>query len=119
MPHIFGRYHRVAPATILAGEAESNFIKIATGAIITLHMPAAWTAASIGFKASPTKNGTYNPVYNENDVLVQVAGADASKVYVAPAEAGAPRFIKIWSQNGSGTDTNQVAEAIIQVEMKA
>lgn len=117
--HIIGRYCKTVPATILAGEAESDVLEITRSVILSLHMPESWTAASIGFKACHTPSGDFYPVYNENDVLVQISGADAQKVYIAPAEAGAPRYIKLWSQNGSGTDTNQATERVIQVTAKA
>jgi hypothetical protein len=117
--NISARYDRYDEVVIAAGEAESNVLDISRVASLTVHMPTAWTAASIGFKVSPTPSGTYLPLYDDDGNLLQIDGPVANRAYVAPTAAGKPRFVKLWSQNGAGVDTVQAAERTLVVDIKS
>ena len=117
--HTVSRFERNLTVTIAKTANLSEEIDMSDKALLALHMPSAWTAASIGFKASPTPGGTFQPVYNSNGVLVQISSPTASKTYIAPAEIAACRYIKLWSQDGSGANKAQGAERAIGVELKA
>ncbi len=84
-----------------------------------VHMPAVWTAASIGFKVSPTEGGTFVALYDKNAVLVQVSSPLINLSYVFPAEVAGCLWIKLWSQDGSASDTNQGAERSLKVDLKS
>ena len=86
--------------------------------MLIVHMPAAWTAASIGFYVCDSYAGTYQKLYDDNGNLVQIDSPSAAGAYAAPAEVAAARWVKLWSQNGSGTDTNQAAARTITVALK-
>jgi len=88
-----------------------------TGAVI--HMPAAWTSASIGFTVSSTADGTFLPLYDDDGTLVQIDAPAVDCAYNCPPELFAARFVKLWSQNGSGTLTAQGAARTIVVDLKA
>lgn len=75
-----------------------------------IHMPAAWTAASVGFYVSPTTGGTFQPLYDYYNSLAQIASPAQGKSYDLPPQLFAVRYFKIWSQNGSGVDTNQTRD---------
>lgn len=88
----------------------------ASGGII--QMPAAWTAASIGFKVCNTVDGTYLPLYDQDGVLVQIDSPAVDKAYTMPTELFGALYVKLWSQNGSGTNTNQGAARTLTVTIK-
>jgi len=107
----------IAESAALSGEID---MRQYAGAI--LHMPAAWTAASIGFQVSATSGGTFTPLYDEYGSLVQITGTSVPTVdrsYVLPAKLFAGLYVKLWAQNGSGTDVNQAAARSIAVDLKA
>jgi hypothetical protein len=83
-----------------------------------VHMPAAWTAASLGFKVCAEEGGTYLPLYDETGTLVQISSPAASQSYNLPAELAGCRWVKLWSQNGSGTNTAQAAARTIGLDLK-
>jgi len=83
-----------------------------------VHMPAAWTAASIGFKVSDAKAGTYQPLYDDNGTLVQIDSPAASKNYTLPTPVANCAWVKLWSQDGSGTNTNQGAARSLTISLK-
>ena len=106
-------------AAIINGANLSGEIDFRSFSMMTIHMPAAWTPASMGFKVSTESGGTFIPLYDENGNLVQITSPAVDKAYVAPAELAAVRFVKLWSQNGSGTNTNQGAARTLEVDLKA
>lgn len=87
--------------------------------MLVVHMPSAWTSASIGFKVSSSETGTFLPLYDDNGNLVQIDSPSASQAYVAPAALAAALWVKLWSQNGSGTNTAQAADRTFTVDLKA
>lgn len=113
------RQDSTVTATIALGAAVSDAIDMQAYAMGTVHMPAAWDAASIGFKVSTTLAGTYLPLYDESGALVQIASPAVDKAYTLPARVAACRFVKLWSQNGSGMDVNQTAARSLPLDLKA
>jgi hypothetical protein len=81
-------------------------------------MPAAWTAANIGFQVSSTFDGTYLPLYDDAGNIVEIASPAVDQAMRVPVEVLAARFVKIWSQT-AGADTNQGAERALIVDMKS
>ena len=104
--------------TIENGEALSEAFDMAIHAGATILMPAAWTAANIGFKVCARSDGTFLPLYDDSGSIVEVSAA-ASKAFAAPAELYGAAWVKLWSQNGSGSDTNQGADRTITVLLKS
>jgi hypothetical protein len=113
------RQERAVTATIPAGGALSDAIDMQAYAMGTVHMPAAWDPASLGFKVSTTLAGTYLPLYDESGALVQIASPAVDQAYTLPARVAACRFVKLWSQNGAGVDVNQTAARSLPVDLKA
>lgn len=106
-------------AAIASGAALSQAIDFRAFVMAVVHMPAVWTAASIGFYVSPTEDGTFQPLYDKNGSLVQISGPTASKSYVSPAELAGCLWIKLWSQDGSASSTNQAAARSLNVDLKS
>jgi hypothetical protein len=81
-------------------------------------MPSAWTSASIGFYVCDTSDGTFVPLYDEDGSLVQISSPAASKAYSIPAEVYGAHYVKLWSQDGSGSNTTQAAARSLTVMLK-
>lgn len=113
------RQDSTVTATIALGANLSDAIDMQAYAMGTVHMPAAWDAASLGFKVSTTLAGTYLPLYDESGALVQIASPAVNQAYTLPARVAACRFVKLWSQNGAGTDVAQTAARSLLVDLKA
>ena len=82
-----------------------------------LHMPAAWTAASIGFQVSSTFGGTYRELSDASG-LIEIVWPLADEAHMLPADIGSVKFVKIWSET-AGSGVNQGAERIISLDLKA
>jgi len=113
------RERNTVTVTIVNGKALSNAFDFSYLTMGVLHMPSAWTAASIGFKVSSESGGTFQPLYDQDGGLVQISSPAAGKAYALPAELAGAMYVKLWSQNGSGTDTNQGAERSIVLDLKS
>lgn len=104
--------------TIESGQALSDTFDFRDMAGAILHMPAAWTAADIGFYVSPTGvAGSFQPLYDDVNAIVQVDGPTAGSSHVIPAEVFAAHYVQLWSQN-AGVDENQAADRVIQLSLK-
>lgn len=104
---------------IANGEAESGAVDIGGVSGLMIYMPAAWTAASLGFTVCGTPDGDFLPLSDHLKELTQIDSPAVNNAYSAPPEVFAAKYIKLWSQNGSGSDTNQGAARTIAVTMKA
>ena len=102
--------------TIASGAAESDAVRAHGFTFFYVHMPAAWTAASLGFEVSHD-GVTYAPLYDADGNLVEITPA-VDKAYVLPAEVAAAHYLKLWSQT-SGSGVNQAAAREIELVMKA
>jgi hypothetical protein len=110
---------KTVTAVIANAAALSGPIQFDRYSMLCVHMPAVWTAASIGFYVCSTEDGTYTPLYDRNGVLVQIVAPAVDKSYVAPAEVTVARWLKLWSQDGAGSSTNQGAARSLVVDCKA
>lgn len=106
------------PLTIASGAALTEAFDMSIHAGAVLFTPGTWTAANIGFKVSSAYAGTYAPLYDEDGAIVEVA-ATASKAFSLPAELFGCSWVKLWSQDGSGNDTNQAAERSLTLLLKS
>ena len=123
-----GQFHNASPVSIRKSASEtatialngnlSTEIDFTNYSQMVIHMPADWTAAYIGFKVAPTSGGTYQPLFDSDGSRVQF-NPTASQSYVVQAEISGALFVKLWSQNGSGSNTAQLAERSIKVDLKA
>jgi len=104
--------------TIANGEAESEAFDMSISAGATILMPAAWTAANIGFQVSDAEEGTFVPLYDADAAIVEVA-AEASKAFTCPAELFGCAWVKLWSQDGAGSDENQGGARSIKLLLKS
>lgn len=109
----------ILPLTIANGAAVSDAFDMQRHAGGTVLMPAAWTAASIGFQVAATEAGTYYKLYDADGNLVQIVSPSASLAYAMPTELFGAAFVKLWSQDGSGNNTNQGAERAPIVILKS
>jgi len=104
--------------SIANGAALSSAVNTADHEYGIILMPAAWTAASIGFQIS-YDNSTYYKLYDHDGNLLQVDSPAASGAYQIPNAAMTARYMKLWSQNGSGTNTNQAAARTVKLLLKS
>ena len=103
---------------IVAGASESQAIDFRNHVMLQVHVPAAWTAADIGFKVSTTVDGTYVPLYNEAGDLLEMILISPSTALVAPPRVAGGYFIKLWSQSAE-VNVPQAAERLMEVVMKS
>ena len=118
MPFLMARDNHVLTATIASGAALSDVIDMRRFSFLTVHMPAAWTAASMGFYVSSSEGGTFLPLYADDGNLVEITTPTADKAYTAPATVGGAHFVTLWSET-SGSGVNQAAERSLIVELKS
>jgi len=111
------RYGGAVTLTIAEGAALSDVLDFRFYAQGVVHMPDAWTAASIGFKVSPTPTGTFLPLYDAAGTLVEVTPA-VDKAYLLPAGVAGAGYVKLWSQT-EGSDVVQVAAASLALFVKS
>lgn len=104
--------------TIASGAAITDAISMERHAGGSVLMPSAWTAANVGFKISDAESGTYYPLYDAEGSIVEIASPAASKAYAIPAEVFGAAYVKLWSQDGSGNDTNQAAARTVGIILK-
>ena len=116
---LINRTTKVQSMTIANGAALSDAFDFRDFSFLTVQMPGAWTAASLGFYVASSLGGTFQPLYDDDGNLAQIDSPAASKDYSAPAAIGGAHFVKLWSQNGSGTGTNQGAERSLVVHLKS
>jgi hypothetical protein len=96
--------------------ALSAIIDFSIYSMMMIHVPANWQAADIAFQVASERDGTFRPLYDEDDVLVDIS-VTHSRSYTAPARLAPARFVKIWSQSAlSGIDQPDVS---LEVDLKA
>lgn len=107
---------------IASGAYLSDAIDIRVYASGVVMMPAAWTTADLGIYVCDTEDGTFQPLLDssgEYGVDVNIDGAAAGKSYLLPVNIFSAQYIKLWSTNGAGEDTNQEAERTFTVMLKS
>lgn len=89
-----------------------------------VQLPAGMTVCAIGVHVSATQNGAYQPLYDEDtpgaphqigDGTTNLSG----KSWTFPAEVFPWPWVKLWSQNGSGTNVAQAANRLVTVVRKS
>jgi len=116
------RDNTTTTVTIANGAALSEEIDITIYSMVMVHMPGAWTAARLAIQAAPTSGGTFQPVYDELGNLIRCNGAAnvaVSTSYIVPPSVAGCRFIKLWSEDGAGGNTNQGGDRVITVDLKS
>jgi len=111
------RKSRVWQTTIANGEPRSGVIDFRDVAGAILHMPAAWTAADVGFYVCDSATGTFQPLYDEDGTIVEITAA-AARSLVVPVELFAARYVQLWSQSG-GMSENQGADRVLRLSLKS
>lgn len=107
--------------TIANGEAESGVIDMRGYAGGIVVMPAAWTTADLGVKVCGSADGTFVPLKdNENGygTSVSIDGPVAAAAYMLPLDVFAAPYMKLWSHDGAGSDTNQGAARTLTLFLK-
>lgn len=110
----------VGLSTIASSAALGSAVKIEGHQSGIVIMPAAWTAASMGFKVCDTENGTYVIVRAIDGTPLQIAGivTDAANAYKIPDDVfNGAVWVKPWSKHataGTITDVNQAAARTIK-----
>jgi hypothetical protein len=114
------REARAVAAVIPINTAESNIIDATWAAAAGLKIPAALEAnTSIGFKVCESQDGSFLPLYDETNALVQASVTlNAARAYALPDALFAWPYFKLWSQN-AGVDVSQAAARTFTVLLKS
>lgn len=101
--------------TIAAGASASEMIVTQGRALVAIQMPAAWTAASLGFKVCLTGNpADLLPVYNNGGTVVTTPAAANTYIAFPLPDAVFGPYLQITSVTaGTTTGVNQVAAATL------
>ena len=113
---------RVASSIEVEIASSGNLSEVIDGSFFAgsaVIMPSAWTAASIGFKVCDTRDGTFVPYYDEDGTLVQMDSPAVDTCQEVPAKLFPVHFFKLWSQDGSGSNTAQAAARTLRVMLKS
>lgn len=107
-------------ATITSGAAVSGKIDLSGGSGLTmvgLLMPAAWTAAAIGFQITFDDGTTWFEAYTTAGVPLQIASPVAGKYHpLDPADFNSFAKFRLHSATaGTTTDVNQGADRVFSV----
>lgn len=99
--------------TIANGANVSDAFSMEGMAGAGLKMPAAWTAAAIGFYVAEVEAGPYQAFYDDAAASTPIQIGDgttkptANLAYSFPAKIYAWPWVKLWSQSGAGVNVNQ------------
>ena len=104
--------------TIASGAHHSDEFYFAPYTFLSVEMPSAWDSADIGFEVSRTSGGTFVPLYDEHGNVVRIDGPSTDQMHSAPAEVAGQMYVRLWSEDGSGGDTNQTADRELGLVMK-
>jgi len=95
--------------TIANAAALSDEFKMEGYSEIIIFMPAAWTAAGIGFHVSTVSGGTFVPLFDAAGDEIETAAA-VDQAYSITTVSGP--YVKLWSQT-AGVDVVQGAARTI------
>lgn len=106
-------------STIAAGGNLGTAVDLDDAISVGVIIDALWDSGDqLGFKVCDTEGGTYVALYDTEASLVTMA-VTASCAYALETCVFAPwRFIKAWSQNGSGENAAQTGGAVVTFVMK-
>lgn len=97
-----------ATATIANGASLSNAVSLGTSDLISIIMPAAWTAAALTYQFSVDGTNFYD-AYSTTAELTATSAAASRIININAATYDAARYIKIRSGT-SATPVNQAAD---------
>ena len=101
--------------TIAISTALSDPIDLSRYSSGVILMPAAWTAAGIGFKVSDAYGGTYVALIDAAGDEVEAAAAGVIDVaHPMPAAIFGFKYVKLWSET-VGSDVTQAAERVLKI----
>lgn len=101
--------------TIANGASKSEYIATQGMALVGIMMPAAWTAADIGYEASWDKD-KFNPVYGNGGIASTTVATASTYIAFPQSDAAFIPYLKLTSVaagGGSVTPANQGAERTI------
>lgn len=112
-------YAKTRTSTIADGGNLGTAVDLDDAIAVGVIIDSLWDSGDqLGFKVCDTEGGTYVPLYGSDAALVTLAVV-ASCAYALDTEEIAPwRFIKAWSQNGSGENAAQTGGAVVTFVMK-
>lgn len=89
-----------------------------------VQFPAGMTVCAIGIQVSATESGAYQPLYDEGapGTPHQIGNGTtdlSGRSYTFPAEVFPWPWAKLWSQNGSGVNVNQVSARLCTIVRKS
>jgi hypothetical protein len=102
---------------VLIVYVESDIFRYYPSIAGILHMPAAWTAADIGFLVSPTVDGTFSPLYDISGSLVVFSTPAVDTANVLPIELQGSVYVKLWS-NTAGVNEAQGGDRDFLLDLK-
>ena len=73
----------------------------------------------IGFKISSSAGGTFLPLYDNTATIIEIDGPSVDTAYQLPKDLFGAHYVKLWSQDGAGNNTNQGAERTLILELKS
>lgn len=88
-------------AAIANGQTSSGAVDLGGTTLCGIHMPAAFTGASITIQAAPTLGGTYQTV-QKNNVDIVISVTQGKYVSLTPSDWAGLQFIKIVSASSEG-----------------
>ena len=107
----------VVTATIAEGAALSDVIDFRGVISAQIEMPAAWTAASLGFYTCSTRAGTFAMLQDYEGTRIEVVAAVDTHIQLQTGVIASSAFLKLWSQT-DGAGVNQVGARAITVILK-
>ena len=112
-------YYKTATSVIADGGNLGTVVDLGDSVLVGVIIDSLWDAGDeLGFKVCDTEGGTYVPLYDKDASLVSL-GVTASRAYsLDPQIFGQWRYIKAWSQNGSGTNAAQAGGSTVTFTMK-
>ena len=93
---------------ISSGASLSATVNCGGRTMVSIRMPATWTAANLTFQASEAEGGTYGDLYDDVGTEYLVTAAAARWIALAPVAFAGPPFLKIRSGT-AGAPVNQAA----------
>jgi hypothetical protein len=105
----------IKTVTIASGAALSEELDLYAEAtdnkglsIVGVEMPAAWTAAGIGFQIATASGGTFKAAKRASDLsLIEISAGTVGEMYFFnPQDTIGFMYVKVWSQT-SGSGVNQ------------
>lgn len=85
-----------------------------------IHIGTGWeVGALLGFKVSPTEDGTYQILRDDNGALVgpPIAVVASNSYAIDPQVFGAARFVKPWSRDAAGANVTQTAGVALSIDL--